>query len=112
MTAYTINNKNTHLISLNTQGIRDFNKRSRLIQWLKQQRVDILFLQETHFTHDLENSIRIEFIDYDLFHSFGTRASKGCSIMFDKKINYKIINFEADKIGRYIFINVELENIS
>ena len=102
------NNKYIHLLSLNTQGILDINKRSRLIQWLKQQKGDILFIQETHFTQDQENSLRMEFSEYDLFHSFGTRASKGCSIIFNKKINYKIINYEADKIGRYLFINVEI----
>ena len=46
-----------HIISINTQGLRDFNKRSRLREWAHSQKSDILFLQETHFTYEIENEI-------------------------------------------------------
>ena len=35
-------------------------------------------------------------------------TSKGSAIFFDKNINNKIINYETDKSGRYLFINVEI----
>ena len=41
-----------HFASLNAQGLRDVSKRERLKQWLAQQRVEIILLQETHFTMD------------------------------------------------------------
>ena len=42
--------KNLHLLTLNAQGIRDKNKQRRFIEWCKQQKADLLFLQETHLT--------------------------------------------------------------
>ena len=43
-----------HLISLNAQGLRNISKRARLKEWIFQQKADIIFLQETHFSLDIE----------------------------------------------------------
>ena len=67
-----------HFISLNTNGLQNFGKRSRLNEYLKLQKVDIIFLQETHFTSDIFTQIRAEFNEWDVFHSYGTSASRGC----------------------------------
>jgi len=86
-----------HILSLNAQGLRDFNKRARLIQYLNWdfnkrtrlikyldcQNVDILFLQETRFTTDLLN-ILVEFSNWPIYNSYGTSDSRGCSILINK----------------------------
>jgi exodeoxyribonuclease-3 len=99
-----------HLISLNTQGLRDKAKRLRLLQWLNQQRANIVFLQETHFTRDIEYVVKLEFSEWSLFHSYGERASRGCSIMIRKHLVFDILDFDYDTSGRYVFLNVELTN--
>ena len=50
-----------HLISLNTQGMRSGPKRARLREYIMQQKANIVFLQETHFTPDFEILIKNEF---------------------------------------------------
>jgi len=42
-----------HIVTLNSQGLRDFLKRLRCKQWIIQQKVDVVFLKETHFTEDI-----------------------------------------------------------
>ena len=49
-----------HLISLSVQGLRDNRKRTRFIQWLNNQKTDIAFLQETHFTDNIEQLIVLQ----------------------------------------------------
>lgn len=45
-------NTNIHVLTLNVQGVRDRNKQKRVYEWAKQQKANILFLQETHLTDD------------------------------------------------------------
>jgi len=39
-------------ISLNDRGISNFRKRRTIFTWCREQRADIIFLQETHSTKD------------------------------------------------------------
>ena len=73
-----------HIMSLNAQGLSDFNKRTRLIQCLNYQTVDIVFLQETHFTTDLFNTLAVEFSNWSIYNAYGTSNNRGCSILINK----------------------------
>ena len=64
-------NKSLHLLTLNVQGIRDKNKQRRFIEWCKQQKADLLFLQETHLTPELFHSFERK-NDGHIIHSPGT----------------------------------------
>ena len=57
----------THLVSLNLQVLRDRNKRLRVLQWLKNQNANIVFLQETHFTEDIIDILSQEFDNWRIF---------------------------------------------
>ena len=96
----------THFISLNSQGLRNKDKRYRLKEYLKLQKVDIAFLQETHFTSDLVSSINSEFDQWNTFHSFGSSTSRGCSIFINKKLCFNADDTLSDPTGRYLLINV------
>lgn len=50
-------NFNFKLLSLNARGIRDFNKRETIFTWIKKQKVDIAFLQETYSSQEIENDL-------------------------------------------------------
>ena len=41
-------------LSLNVRGISNFRKRRTTFTWCKTQKVDVIFLQETHSTKDNE----------------------------------------------------------
>ncbi|VDI15401.1 blast:LINE-1 retrotransposable element ORF2 protein [Mytilus galloprovincialis] len=94
-----------HICSLNCQGLRKYEKRIRLKEWIKQQKCNIIFLQETHFSN---NSIDKEFTG-DLYHSFGSTQSRGVSIYINQKIKYEIIDKYVDQDGRIVLINTEID---
>ena len=48
-------NVNFGLLSLNVRGIRTFEKRKALFLWLSKNKADIVFLQETYSSPDVEN---------------------------------------------------------
>ena len=51
--------KNTiSLATLNVNGTNNKDKRNRVIQWVKTQKVSITFLQESHFDGNVELEIR------------------------------------------------------
>ena len=49
------NNLKLKSISLNVRGIRTFEKRKSVFNWLMKQNSDICFLQETYSTEETEN---------------------------------------------------------
>ena len=102
------NNSNIHIVSLNTQGLADRIKRARLIQWVKQQQANIVFLQETHFSSQMVNDINNQFDAWDNYHSFGTTNSRGCTIMISRQVSYRLIDTFCDNNGRFILLNIEL----
>lgn len=55
-----------HILSLNVQGIRNKDKRYRLKEYIKMQRVEILFIQETHFTIETTDLLKREFDELDI----------------------------------------------
>lgn len=99
-----------HFVSLNCQGLGDKQKRQRLIQYLKEQKAHVVFLQETHFTEVNRHILVSEFAEWELFHSFGHSNSKGCTILISKTLNHKVIDTLDDHNGRYVLINIEIQN--
>ena len=100
---------NINICSLNCQGLGKKEKRDRLYIWCENQKCDILFIQESHFTDKNINVINSE-TKCKIYHSFGNSLSRGVSILIKENINHKIINEIKDEEGRFILINVELDN--
>ena len=48
-------NINFKLVSLNVRGIRSFEKRKAVLNWLYKSQADICFLQETYSTPEVVN---------------------------------------------------------
>ena len=56
----TFNTSSLLLITQNCNGLRNKMKRQICFSWLKQQKADIILIQETHWSKDIENIIRKE----------------------------------------------------
>ena len=52
-------NFNFKLLSLNARGIRDFHKRETIFTWIKKQKANIAFLQETYSSQEIENQFKL-----------------------------------------------------
>ena len=82
--------ENLHIISLNCQGLGQKQKRERLQLWTKNQKCNILFMQESHFIEKNEKTINCEF-DGKMLHSYGNTQSRGVSIFVKNNLKCKTI---------------------
>lgn len=103
---------NTHTLtnfgSLNVQGLRDKSKRMRFKEYIMQQKFDIIFIQETHFTSEMSNLLNLEFDNFTQHHAYGTSQSKGCSILISNNCQLRVTDsFYCDE-GRYVLLNTNV----
>ena len=85
--------------SLNARGLNKARKRRQLFRWLHNYKFDVIFLQETYSTPNVELIWKSEW-GGDIIHSHGTNHSKGVAILFNPKLDIRIGSSEADKNGR------------
>ena len=67
------------IISLNVRGIRNFEKRKSIFNWLMKQNSDICFLQETYSTEDIANQWKKQWPG-DIYFAHGSTHSCGIAI--------------------------------
>ena len=77
------------LISINTQGLRSTTRRLAAFNFFKRLHCDIIFLQETHWTAELEHTIKQEWNGQIIFNH-GSANSCGVAILFHARINNQI----------------------
>ena len=73
------NNLKFKAISPNVPGIRAFEKRKSIFNWLIKQNVDICFLQETYSTDDVVDQWKKQWPG-ECFFSHGSNHSRGVAI--------------------------------
>ena len=87
---FTKDNVDSKLLSLNVRGIRLSIKRKALFMWLTRQKADIIFLQETYSTKEVEDIWNTKYKGKS-FYSHGTNHSCGVMILIkdDLEFEYK-----------------------
>ena len=93
--------------SLNVRGLRDERKRKELFSFLKHKKYDIIFIQESHSTAEIESSWQKEWGGKICFSHYSLRAM-GTMIMCNDKAN--ILSQWSDTEGHLNLISVELNN--
>ena len=102
------------VLSFNTAGIGDKFKRRKIFNYLKKScsSKGIVLLQETHSTVRNEATWTSQWgrgKDSVIF-SHRTSNSKGVLIAFRESINYKSRSAQCDANGRYIILDLEIDN--
>ena len=92
-------NNEFNLLSLNVRGIRTFEKRKAVFSWLVNSDVDIIFLQETYSTRDIENIWRKQWKG-EMFFSHGSNHSRGVLVLIKNNLDFKIHSTKVDSQGR------------
>ena len=77
--------------------------------WMKNQRCNIMFIQESHFSKENEKKIENEFKG-NIFHSHGNTQSRGVTILIKDELKSKVINTVKDDDGRFLLINIEIKD--
>ena len=80
-----------------------------MFQWLKKSYKGITLLQETHATVNTEKEWIKQWGQHIEF-SHGTPGSRGVAILFDNEHEYEILNIDKDSDGRFLLIDVNIED--
>ena len=75
-----INQVDFKMLSLNVRGPRSPTKRKALFLWLDQRRYDIVFLQDTYNSPDVEDTWRTQW-QGNFYFSHGSNHSRGVMIL-------------------------------
>ena len=94
---------NFKLASLNVQGIRSSTKRKALFTWLNERKYDIIFLQETYSTVDVEYIWKTQWKG-KLYFSHGSNHSRGVMVLVRGDLDFELISINSDDDGRSIVI--------
>lgn len=96
------------VLSLNVRGMNDEKKRKSIFRWVKKNRIDVCFLQETYCTTNVENIWKNQW-GGKLLSSFGTNHARGVTIIFKPGLDVDIINTQKDEIGRMLLLEVKIQ---
>ena len=96
------NNFQFKLLSLNVRGIRTFEKRKCIFNWLLKQ--------ETYSTKDIENQWRKQWRE-DFFFSHGASHSRGVIILVREHLDFKVKSIHVDDLGRFIIIDTLIQDL-
>ena len=96
------------LASVNCQGIRSPDRRKLAFSFFKRNRFDIILLQETHFTADMEIQVKREW-EGDVCFTHGTNSARGVAILISSRLDHNIIQTRRDNEGRILNILLQME---
>ena len=98
-----------NILSANIRGLRDWGKRGDM--WLNFQKsgMDIICLQETHLIEEYLDTLVKEW-NIEFIISGNSSNSRGVAILINNTFEYKIDSINKDKEGRYIILNLTINN--
>ena len=96
------------LLSLNVTGIRSPSKRKAIFLWLEKQKQDIIFLQETYSTPEVESTWKTQWKGKKFF-AHGTNHSCGVMILVREDLEFELKALNADCEGRYILLEAVVQ---
>ena len=97
-------------LTLNVRGLKDSKKRREIFYWLRKQKHDVIFLQETHcHSKKLEYCWTREW-DGQSVWGLGTNNSKGVAILFNRNHLYDVSTVFKDPNGRIIVVDLNVDN--
>ena len=100
---------NFKLLSLNVRGLQNEVKRKSIFNWITAKRYDIVFLQETHSSQNMEVSWNRDWPG-KITYSHGTSNSRGCMMMFRDTLDIEIQHYELDPNGRYMLVKCLIQD--
>ena len=75
-----------------------------ILSWIKKQKADITFLQETYSTPEVAENWQLQYKG-KMFLSRGTNHSKGVAILISGKLDFEAKSVIYNPDGRYVLID-------
>lgn len=98
-------------ISLNVRGIRTFEKRKYVFNWLIKQNPDICFLQETYSTEETENLWKSQW-PREIYFAHGSIHSRGVAILIRKGFDFELKSLRSEEEGRFLILKANIQDVT
>ena len=95
--------------SFNCNGLGNYIKRDRVLNWLKAKHEDIILLQETHTTSDSEEDWRRSW-EGEILFNHGNSNSTGVTFLFKRNPSIKICSHKIIVQGRTSLVEIEIDS--
>jgi exonuclease III len=98
-----------NLVSMNVRGLGDRIKRNDIFTKIKEGKISIACLQDTHFDGKLKHKIISEWgsrVEMTMYSS----NSRGVAILFNNNFEHTIHNVSIDPNGNYDIIDLTITN--
>ena len=97
--------------TLNVNGLGNTAKRKNVFNFLREKKVNIIFLQETHRVMEIEKQWSCEW-NGEVLYSHGRSRSKGVAILFNKNPQFccKINRIFRDDQGRILIVDIDVND--
>ena len=100
-----------NIVTINGQGLRQQHRRHSAFTVFKRNKYDIILLQETHWTDELENEVRNDW-GHEVLFSNGTANARGAAILFNQRLDYTLNSVNKDGDGRIISALLEIDDFT
>ena len=98
------------LVSLNAQGLRSSDRREVTFQFFNRKKFDIICLQETHWTSDLEMTIKRQWKG-DSYFAHGTANARGVSaVLIHPRLHHIVKQVRSDNEGCIVSILLDIDD--
>ena len=98
------------VITQNCNGLRNKLKRQMCFRWFENQNAEIVLLQETHWSKDIEHIIRNEWKGTAIFNH-GTNNARGVAILIKRQSEIKYFSEYNDQNGRFLILECLIHSI-
>ena len=95
------------IASINCRGLSDIKKRRDVFHFLRNQKYDVLFLQDTHITKDSTQYFNSLWKGKS-YHSCHTNRSRGVSILINQRLQHELIEIKLSDDGNFIIVVCKL----
>jgi len=97
------------LVSLNAQGLRSSDRRELTFQFFNGKKFDIICLQETHWTSDLEIIVKRQW-KADIYFPNRTANARGVPVLIQPRLHHIVKQIRSDNKGRIVNILLDIDD--
>lgn len=101
--------KTLKFLTFNCNVLGSKVKAKRILSALLRSQADVIFLQETHKTTAQTDIFKCKKFSLQM-QAPGTSKARGVAILISAALRPELLSSECDPTGRYLFLNVKLNN--
>lgn len=96
-----------HIASWNINGLNAPIKRSMCLDWLRRHKIDVAFIQESHFKHSDKHRLSNRYYYTSAAATFSSK-SRGALVVLRRSLSLTIIGSYGSEDGRIAYIKTSI----